>query len=195
MPLLPPEPCCYPDNLFAAGAGDGAGERRWWVLHTKPRQEKSLARHLYRAATPFYLPVTARRCLVRGKVLNSYVPLFTGYVFLLGDWRERAGALTHGRVVHCLEVKDQERLRADLGQVHRLLSIGAPVTPEDRLGTGDLVEITAGPLAGLRGVIVREATRHRFVVQVNFIQQGASVLLDEAYLAAVVPRCRTERRA
>jgi transcription antitermination factor NusG len=61
----------------------------------------------------------------------------------------------------------------------RLLASGAPVTPEDRLVPGMTVEITRGPLAGLSGKIVRAASGRRFVVEVHFIQRGASVLLDD----------------
>ena len=84
-----------------------------------------------------------------------------------------------------LDVADQDSLWRDLRQVHRLIASGAPVTPEERLAPGSAVEIHSGPLAGLRGVIVRAATGHRFVVQVDFIQRGASVLIDAATLAPV----------
>jgi ribosomal protein L24 len=50
---------------------------------------------------------------------------------------------------------------------------------------GDVVEISSGPLAGLTGTIVRTATARRFVVTVDFIQQGASVLLDDHTLVPV----------
>ena len=98
MPVLPQEPNAYPADLFAAGR-DVAAERVWWVLHTRARQEKSLARHLHQARAPFYLPLIARRGLQRGRVLTSYVPLFPGYVFLLGRRDERLVALTSNRVV------------------------------------------------------------------------------------------------
>ena len=47
MPVLPPEPMTFPNDLFTAAADDAdfAAERVWWVLHTRARQEKSLARH------------------------------------------------------------------------------------------------------------------------------------------------------
>ena len=59
MPILPAEPDRYPADLFS---GDPAGgECAWWVLHTKPRQEKSLARHLQAAGVGYFLPAVARR--------------------------------------------------------------------------------------------------------------------------------------
>jgi transcriptional antiterminator RfaH len=188
MPMLPEEPSCYPANLFtnepepAGPPGALEPSPLWWVLHTKPRQEKALARHLYRAGVPFYLPLVRRRSLVRGRVLCSHVPLFTGYLFLLASHEERAIALATDRVVQALPVAAQERLWRDLSAVHRLIATGAPVTPEGRLGPSAAVEITSGPLAGMKGKILRGASGRRFVVQVDFIQQGASVLLDDFML-------------
>jgi transcriptional antiterminator RfaH len=194
MPLLPPEPNLFPPDLFAETppgppggpnppTDTGATDRAWWVLHTKPRQEKSIARQLLQARVPFYLPVIPRRCPMRHRVLHSHVPLFPGYVFLLADRAERVTALATGRVVRTLEVFDQPTLWHDLGQVYRLIAAGAPITPEARLAPGTPVVIRTGPLAGLKGKILRTASGQRFVVQVDFIQQGASVLLDDFRLA------------
>jgi transcriptional antiterminator RfaH len=185
MPPLPREPNVFPADLLADEAGPAGGQRCWWVLHTKPRQEKSLARQMLQAEVPFYLPLVPRRSLVRGRVLEAHVPLFAGYLFVLADRDERVTALATRRVVRSLAVADQAQLRHDLWQVHRLISSGAPVTPEGRLGPGDAVEIRSGPLAGLRGRVVRGASGRRFVVRVDFIQQGASVLLDDFNLVAV----------
>ncbi len=183
MPVLPQEPNTYPEDLFAPEFD--AGERGWWVLHTRARQEKSLARQLHSARVPFYLPLIAKRALQRGRLLTSYVPLFTGYVFLLGQRDERVVALTTNRVVQSLEVTNQEKLWHDLSQVWKLIQTGAPITPVDHLEPGVFVEIQQGALAGLKGRIIRAATGRRFVVQVDFIQRGASVTLDDYNLVPI----------
>jgi transcription antitermination factor NusG len=84
-----------------------------------------------------------------------------------------------------LSVLEQEQLWYDLRQIRRLLLSGAPVSPQDRLGPGDVVEIQSGPLTGLRGTIERTASGRRFVVRVDFIQRGAAVLLDDSILVKV----------
>src|SRR4029079_5416826 len=94
------------------------------------------------------------------------------------------------RVVHSLKVDDQERLWEELGQIHQLIESGAPVTPEERLGPGESVEICSGPLSGLRGIIVRAAAGRRFVVRVDFIQRGASVELDAYCVVAAAHSTR-----
>jgi transcriptional antiterminator RfaH len=186
MPILPAEPAVFPETLLDdAVLTTLAGERSWWALHTKPRQEKGLARNLHERRAPFYLPLVPRRLQIRGRCFTSFVPLFPGYVFLLGSRDDRLMAVATRHVVRALDVPDQDGLWRDLRQVYRLIATGAPVTPEERLGPGSAIEIHSGPLAGLRGVIVRAASGHRFVVEVDFIQRGASVLIDAATLTPI----------
>jgi len=182
MPILPTEPALYPENLFDDPEAREDPARRWWVLHARPRQEKSLARQLYGKNLPFYLPLLGRRSKIRGRVFTAQIPLFAGYLFLFGDRDERVIALATGRVVRSLEVPDQAKLWHDLAQVNRLIASGSPITPEEQLEPGTAVEITSGPLAGLRGTILRTKPGRRFVVAVDFIQRGASVELEDVTL-------------
>jgi transcriptional antiterminator RfaH len=183
MPILAVEPDRYPadvlDRSFASTS------QSWWVLHTKPRQEKSLTRFLHAAGLHYYLPLLARRHRARCRTMTAQVPLFTGYVFLWGDGEQRIIALSSNRIVQTLVTPDSARLTRDLRQIDTLLASGAAINPESRLMPGDIVEISSGPLSGLTGTIVRTATARRFVVTVDFIQQGASVLLDDHSLAPV----------
>jgi transcription antitermination factor NusG len=104
---------------------------------------------------------------------------------LHGDQEAYHAALATKRVVRGLMVPDQQRLWDDLTQLHRLIASGLPLTPEPCLFPGQLVEITSGPLTGFRGRVARAASGRRFVVEVDFISRGASVLLDGMTLRAV----------
>jgi transcriptional antiterminator RfaH len=182
MPILPAEPNLHPADLLDR---QRPGEGNWWVLHTKPRQEKRLAAEVLKRRAPFYLPLVPSRNLIRGKVVEAHLPLFPGYLFLFGTPDDRVAALATRRVVRALPVTDEVGLRRDLAQVHHLIASGLPVRPEDRLVPGALVEIRTGPLEGLRGIILHAKTGRRFVVQVNFIQCAASVELPDYHLAAI----------
>src|SRR5438552_12553615 len=70
MPLLPLEPFVFPDDLLEQPAAASEESGRWWVLHTKPRAEKSLARRLLRSTTPFFLPLCKRQWRHRGRLLR-----------------------------------------------------------------------------------------------------------------------------
>ncbi|HEV3448661.1 MAG TPA: transcription termination/antitermination NusG family protein [Gemmataceae bacterium] len=178
MPLLPREPMTFPEDLFLNGAPEVEQASGWWVLHTKPRTEKSLARKCLQSATPFFLPQYERRWRSQGRMRTAHLPLFPGYLFLFGDEQSRLKALKTNLVVNCLTVADQSQLNSDLMRLYRLITSGAPLTPEERLSPGMWVEITNGPLAGLTGQIIRRGGNARFVVEVQFIQRGVSAELE-----------------
>ena len=131
MPILAPETDLYPENLFVDFPSPSDG-RSWWVLHTRPRQEKSLARLLLEHQVPFFLPLVPHKNHLRGRVITSHIPLFTSYVFLLAGQQERLTALATQRVVMSLAVPNQQQLWQDLRQIRHLIESGAPITAEDR---------------------------------------------------------------
>jgi transcriptional antiterminator RfaH len=185
MPVLAHEPACFPDDLFQKSPTFDVENRYWSVVHTRPRQEKCIARHLRSFQIPYYLPQLSRRRRLRGRTTTSYIPLFPSYVSILCTREERLAAFDSGRAVSSLDVPNQTRFWQDLQTIERLIESGMPITPEDRMGPGDRVVVRSGPLAGLEGTILRVENSRRFLVQVDFIQRGASVLADDFYLEVI----------
>jgi transcriptional antiterminator RfaH len=183
MPILDEEPDTYPPHLFdpLEPAADGPA-RVWWVAHTRPRQEKAIARELLKIGLPYYLPCQKRRTKVGGRVVPVKIPLFAGYVFVRAADPEKWRVLATKRVAQLLPVADQDRLWADLRRVRGVLDLGRPVTPEIGLRPGDTVTLRDGPLAGMTGTIEKVAGGFKFIVRVDFIRQGVSVQVDGEWL-------------
>jgi len=181
MPILPAEPDIYPSDLLASAAtGASASSDPWWGLYTLARREKDLVRRLRVLELPHYAPLIKRRSRSpAGRVRESYVPLFANYVFLRGDHEARRLALTTGCVSRALEIADSQALVRDLAQIYRLIVADAPLLPESLLETGDRVRIRSGPLAGVEGVILQRRGEERLLVAVEFLQQGASLLMED----------------
>jgi transcription antitermination factor NusG len=178
MPILKPERSIYPDDLLDPERSDGDG-RQWWAVYTKARQEKALARELLAHEVPFYLPLVARTILVRGRRVESLLPLFSGYVFLYADEDERVQSLKTNRTSQLIPVSDPHKLRRDLGQVQRLIVAKAPITVEQRLAPGTRVRVKTGPFMGVEGVVEECRGASRLIVEVSFLQQSVSVQIDE----------------
>ncbi len=179
MPVLPLEPYLHPANLFDQPVDAHDPSLQWWVMHTRPCAEKVLARKLHHRGISFFLPLYQRRKPFRGRLLTSHLPLFTGYIFVRGNEQHRVQALKTNTVAKSIAVNDQEQLQTDLRRVHQLMVLGAPLSPEDRLRPGSSVQITAGPLAGLEGKVIRRGKRLKFVIEVHLLQRGASVEIDQ----------------
>jgi transcriptional antiterminator RfaH len=191
MPILAQEPSLHPAGLMDEGgvpvdAGVGeCQERGWWVLYTKARQEKAVARDLLRYDIPFYLPLVTKTMLYRQRRIVASAPLFSGYVFLYGSERERHRALTTNRLSRILAVADPDELWRDLRQLKRLIAAGAPLTLESRLAPGSRVRVRRGPLVDLEGTVLSRRGQTRLVICVNFLQQGASVEIDDFLLEPI----------
>jgi transcriptional antiterminator RfaH len=181
MPILGKEPSVYPDQLLTDSVYEpDSSDRRWWAIFTRTRHEKALARELLRLQVPFYLPLVAKENVIRNKVVQSYLPLFSGYVFMFTNEAERVLALTTNRVQDLLKVDDQGQLRRDLAQIYRLIGIDAPLTVERRLEPGRKVRIKSGAMRGLEGTIVeRRGGQRRLIVAVEFLQNGVSLEIDD----------------
>jgi hypothetical protein len=82
-------------------------------------------------------------------------------------------------------VRDQRRLELKLRDLCTLVESGEAITREERLEAGMPARIVKGPLAGLSGRVVRNEGGLKFVLEVQFIQQAASVKVDGAMIEAL----------
>ena len=81
------------DNVPAASP-----RSRGWVAHTKARNEKALAHVLDKWKLDYFLPLSERTRVTRGRKIRRHVPLFPGYVFFAGDETARYEVMTTNRV-------------------------------------------------------------------------------------------------
>lgn len=180
MPILAKETDLFPDDLLEWENLGEEQDRSWWALYTMARREKELMRRLHSMQIPYYGPIIAKRYRSpAGRWRESFIPLFPGYVFIYGDNSQRYSALTTNCVSRYLVVADGAQLTKDLRQFYRLIQMGVPLTPEERLQPGCLVRVKRGILAGIEGIVLRREGRTRLLVAVNFLSRGASLVLDD----------------
>lgn len=175
----------FPQGLLEEACEIDNGQRRWRVLYTKSRHEKAVAKQLTALEIPFYLPLITKVSISRGRKTRSRVPLFTNYLFMFGNEEERLEAWGTNRLSRVLDVEDSSSLRHDLKQLSQAIFSGAPITKEERLLPGQRVRIKSGHLQGLEGTVVERQGQRRLVVAVNFLQQGASMVLDDFQVVAL----------
>ena len=181
MPILAKEISTFPQTLFEDSSCDSdPGDRNWWVIFTRARHEKALARDLLKFEIPFFLPLVPRKYVIRKKLVESHIPLFSGYVFMFCSDNERVRALTTNRITELLEVDDQRQLRRDLTHLSRLIENGTPLTLQQWLEPGRRVRVTNGSLKGLEGIVKERRGGHRrLIVAVEFLQNSVSLEIDD----------------
>jgi transcription antitermination factor NusG len=193
MPILPKQPDLFPTDLFerlgeaetllAPSAVEG---RRWLVYYTIARREKDLMRKLEAAEIPFFGPLIRRRLRSPGgRTRESFVPLFPGYVFSWADDDQRRAALATNTIARWIPVGDERMLVDDLRAIRRLIECDQPLTPEARLEPGQAVRVRSGPLKGIEGMVISRRGVERLLVAVRFLNQGASIELEDVDLEPI----------
>jgi transcription antitermination factor NusG len=184
MPVLARELDIFPDNLFEVAAQ--SSRSRWYALYTMSRREKELMRRLHALSIPFYCPIVPKRGKTpRGRSYTAYEPLFRNYVFLYGDDEARYTSQTTNCVSSYVQVPDGNALASQLKQFHDLIRMDVPLLPEALLAPGQRVRIRAGRFRNFEGTIIRREHEVRLLVSIDFIQQGASLLLEDFEVEAI----------
>jgi transcription antitermination factor NusG len=159
-----------------------ADRSRWWLVHSKPRQEKKLANQLRSLNVPHYLPVTKCKAITRGRTRVTRSPQFPGYLFLWMDSAERRAALETNRIVATHYVANQTGLSRQLWELADLIEKGVPLRIEERLAAGQQVRVKAGLLKDKQGMIIKRGGKTRLFVFVSELLGGVSLEIDQHLL-------------
>ena len=181
-----PTPSMWPEDLLDESVEDFSDpDLRWWVMYTKSRQEKALARDLFGHQINFYLPLVRHTKIYGRRKIHTDEPVFAGYLFMYGTEDQRVDSLKTNRISRILDVLDPQALRSDLSQLRQLIASNAPLTVESRIRPGNRVRIKRGQLAGLEGTVLYRRGETRILIQVDFLQQGASIAIDDYLLEPI----------
>ncbi len=161
---------------------------RWWVAHTKSRNEKALAHDLMAKNISYFLPMTLKVSRRTRRTVKSLLPLFTGYLFFCGPENDRVELLKTNRVANLLEVTDQDEFVKELTRIERAIRAGTPLTPHKYIEAGQWCRVIAGPLLGLEGFVVQVKGTTRLVLQIDILGQAASVEIDMDMIEPIAER-------
>jgi transcription antitermination factor NusG len=153
----------------------------WYAVQTRPRHEKRVAEELRARAIEEFLPLhRTRNRWKNGVTADVELPLFPCYLFVRLPLCERLRLLQLPGVIGfavnsahptALAPEDIEALRA--------LSVICRAEPHPFLKAGDRVQIVAGPLAGVQGILVRRKQELRVVLSLDFILRSVAVEVSE----------------
>ncbi|MFN7875727.1 MAG: transcription termination/antitermination NusG family protein [Pirellula sp.] len=183
MPILCEETSIYPQDLL--DAQENNSNWCWYLVYTRSRHEKFLARHLLSKSMSFYLPLVSKEHFTRGRRTHSYLPVFSGYLFYFGDAPSDVYKLAPACVSSVMPVTNEIQLVNELRGIQTLLSSGIQLTIEASLMPGNQVRVRSGCMSGLEGTVLKRKGRTRLLVAVNYLQQGVSIEIDDCMLEPI----------
>ena len=181
-----PGQCVAPVSLPAQQRGEWIlrAPGRWWVIYTRARHEKMIALALEKQEVCCYLPLVSVHHTYAKSKASFTLPLFPGYLFFCGEAAACDTVWRTNRVVTILPVHDQNRFRAELQQVCRIVSGGNQIETFPALREGRRCRIRSGPLKGIEGVVER-CGKTKLYVGVTAVGQSAVLVIDAGLLEPV----------
>lgn len=156
------------------------GIPRWYAIRTRSRHEKQVRDRLAVQGVEQLLPTVFRLSQWKDRKKEIEVPLFLGYCFARFPWPERLAVLTVSGVVEIVGARQRPEPVPDeeIDAIRTLMTSTLKYDAHPYLHEGMMVEVTRGPLEGVRGILLRKAKRHRLVIGVHLIRQSAAVDID-----------------
>jgi transcriptional antiterminator NusG len=161
----------------------------WYALYTRSRFEKKMLSELSDRQIEVFLPMREILSRWKDRKKRIWMPLFPGYIFVyqVNTPTNRYAVLNIPGAVRFVghegyaEPIPEDQILA----IRRFLESTLSVDPYPYLKIGQRVEVVAGPLKGIIGILVKKKGRFRFVLQVDLIKQAISVEIDASDVRAL----------
>jgi transcriptional antiterminator RfaH len=169
---------------------------KWYVVLTKPKQEKRAEEHLVAQGGEVFLPRVQLEKMRKGKRVNAIEPLFPGYMFVNVEGCEQlVGSIRSTRGVRQLLRFGLEPLEIRAGLITDLRSrcsdklenlADGSVTDGYVFQQGQKVAITTGPFKAYQAIFKQFDGERRAIILLNLLNQQQELLVELEQLQALV---------
>lgn len=162
----------------------------WYLVHTKPRQEKCALENLQRQGYQCYLPTLPCEKLRQGVLTVADEPLFPRYLFIRlgqGDsvpsWAPIRSTKGVSRLVSF--GGEPAKVSDSLVEALRAQEAAAQAEPERLFKPGERVRLTLVPFAGIEGIYQMADGERRVMVLIELLSKQVQVRVAPANLRKV----------
>jgi transcription termination/antitermination protein NusG len=154
----------------------------WYALYTRSRFEKKMLSELTDRSIEVFLPMREIISRWKDRKKRIWIPLFPGYIFVnhIDTPENRFRILNIPGAVRFVGFEGHADLIPEdqIQYIRRFLESSIAIDPYPYIQVGTRVEVIAGPLKGIQGLLVEKRGRFRFVLQVDLIRQAISIEID-----------------
>jgi transcriptional antiterminator RfaH len=163
----------------------------WYCIHTKPQKESAVEFYIRRElALETYYPRLKRQKTIRRVKRWIIGPLFPRYVFCRLDLDTHYRGVRYAPAAIDFVTFGERPTAIGDDVINELKGWAADavdiITIQPRLKCGDIVEITDGPLQGLRAIVERDMTdRERVTILLSTLAYQARAVVTRSQVALV----------
>ena len=158
--------------------------KNWIVVRSKPRSEKIAYTQLIVRGIEAYLPLLKERRKWSDRKKWVEFPLFSSYLFARVEIKNSIFVLqTHG-VSSLVKFGEEIAIVQDevIAAIKLAIDGGYQLTPAEYFVAGNAVEVIEGPMAGVKGIVVKLKGKDRLVIKIDAIQQALSIDIDTRFI-------------
>ena len=155
-------------------------EAHWFAINVKPRHEKRVAETLRVQGLESFLPVYQERHAWSDRVKRVELPLFAGYVFCRLSYADRHVVWNTRGIIRLLGAGNvfAPLSEEQIAELRAVEASGLPARPCPYIAAGEVVRVERGPLAGVRGKVLRHKGVTSVVVSVEILQRSVLVEVE-----------------
>jgi len=148
--------------------------KKWFALHTKPRQEFKAESGLRDLDIEYYLPTVTviKQWSDRKKKVTE--PLLKSYIFIKANDKERHSALELTPVIRCLFYNGRPAVipEFEMENLRNFISENYEFKVLNSIVKGSKVRITEGPFAGVTGIVIQEQDGKYLAVSIDLLNRS-----------------------
>lgn len=162
----------------------------WYLVHTKPRQEKCALENLERQGFQCYMPTFSAEKLRSGSVVLAEEPLFPRYLFIrlgLGQSAKSWAPIRSTKGVSRLVSFGVEpaKVTDSLVEALRGRELSVQAEPERLFKPGERVRLMEAPFAGIEGIYQMADGEFRVMVLIELLAKQVRVQVAPTNLCKV----------
>ena len=159
-------------------------DKQWIVVRSKPRSEKVAHNELVKKNIESYLPLLKERRKWSDRKKWVEFPLFSSYLFARIDIKDSIFVLQTQGVNTIVKFGKQIAIvqNSVIEAIRLAMEGGYKLEPVEYFVEGNRVEVVAGPMNGVKGIVAKLKGQNRLIIKIDAIQQALSIQIESKFI-------------
>ena len=159
-------------------------DKQWIVVRSKPRSEKVAHNELVKKNIESYLPLLKERRKWSDRKKWVEFPLFSSYLFARIEIKDSIFVLQTQGVNTIVKFGKQIAIvqNSVIEAIRLAMEGGYQLEPVEYFVEGNQVEVIAGPMKGVKGIVAKLKGQNRLIIKIDAIQQALSIQIESKFI-------------
>ena len=157
-------------------------DKKWYALYTKPKHEFKAETQLTSCGIEYFLPTIIRVKQWSDRKKKVKEPLFSGYIFVYGNEKDRLIALEQYAVVRSIFFEGRPAIVPNwqIENLQKMLEKGEDIIVTEQLTVGSNVRIISGPFKDIEGIVYESSNQDKMLsITVDLLRRSVIVKIPK----------------